>query len=241
MADEYIKLWCSCLETWEPLSDEEVGQLVRALCTYKRTGEQPVLSGGPMYIFPGEKARIDRDAESYDRRCEANKINGSKGGRPEKPKESENNPKNPLGFSKTQKSQEKAEEKEKEEEKDIILPPVSPQEKKTKKKAKEPKVQCAENVHMTNAEYQKLLDTHGEADTARLIEILDNYKGSTGKRYESDYRAILSWVLDRLAEEKAKGFKKPAGAFAPAAQKPDDPAENIKRMEKYLERLRGGQ
>lgn len=57
---------------------------------------------------------------------------------------------------------------------------------------------------MTNAEHQKLLDTHGPADTARLIEILDNYKGSSGKKYKSDYRAILSWVEDRLEEEKKR-------------------------------------
>ena len=44
----------------------------------------------------------------------------------------------------------------------------------------EPKVQWAEFVSMTNAEHQKLLDTHGPADTERLIEILDNYKGATG-------------------------------------------------------------
>ena len=71
----------------------------------------------------------------------------------------------------------------------------------------EPKVQWAEFVSMTNAEHQKLLDTHGPADTERLIEILDNYKGATGKRYASDYRAILSWVVDRLREEKGRTIK----------------------------------
>ena len=60
---------------------------------------------------------------------------------------------------------------------------------------------------MTNEEHDKLVSAHGEADTARLIEILDNYKGSTGKRYKSDYRAILSWCVERLEEEKAKAPK----------------------------------
>ena len=69
------------------------------------------------------------------------------------------------------------------------------------------KVQWAENVSMTNEEHDKLVSAHGEADTARLIEILDNYKGSTGKRYKSDYRAILSWCVERLEEEKAKAPK----------------------------------
>ena len=63
---------------------------------------------------------------------------------------------------------------------------------------------------MTNSEHEKLLAAHGPADTERLIEILDNYKGATGKKYASDYRAILSWVVDRLAEEKGKSqTKKP--------------------------------
>ena len=70
-----------------------------------------------------------------------------------------------------------------------------------------PKVQWAEFVSMTNAEHQKLLDTHGPADTERLIEILDNYKGATGKTYKSDYRAILNWVVTRLQDEKKKRAK----------------------------------
>lgn len=62
-------------------------------------------------------------------------------------------------------------------------------------------------VAMTNREHEKLLAAHGPADTKRLIEILDNYKGATGKRYASDYRAILSWVVDRLREEKGRTTK----------------------------------
>ena len=77
---------------------------------------------------------------------------------------------------------------------------------KPQKKAKNqtPKVQWAEFVTMTNAEHDKLLDAYGPADTARMIEILDNYKGSTGKKYASDYRACLNWVADRVREENAK-------------------------------------
>ena len=66
------------------------------------------------------------------------------------------------------------------------------------------KTRYAENVSMTDDEYQKLIDKYGESDTARLIEILDNYKGSSGKSYKSDYRAILNWVVDRLKEERTQ-------------------------------------
>ena len=59
-----------------------------------------------------------------------------------------------------------------------------------------------EFVSLTYEEHKKLVDKFGEADTKRMIEILDNYKGSNGKKYRSDYRAILSWVTDRLNKEK---------------------------------------
>lgn len=67
------------------------------------------------------------------------------------------------------------------------------------------KISFAEFVTMTNAEYDALIEKYGEADTKRMIEILDDYKGSTGKTYESDYRTILSWVWDRLRKEKQNG------------------------------------
>lgn len=62
----------------------------------------------------------------------------------------------------------------------------------------------AENVSMTTEEYQKLVDEHGEPATKRMIEILDNYKGSTGKPYKNDYRAILNWVIKRYEEDQGK-------------------------------------
>lgn len=62
----------------------------------------------------------------------------------------------------------------------------------------------AEFVTMTNDEYQSLIERFGKTDTDRLVEILDNYKGSKGKTYKSDYRAILSWCVKRLEEEKIK-------------------------------------
>jgi hypothetical protein len=69
-------------------------------------------------------------------------------------------------------------------------------------KKENPKVQYAEFVTMTNDEYEKLLATYGETVTKRMIEILDNYKGSSGKKYSSDYRAILNWVVKKYEQER---------------------------------------
>lgn len=70
------------------------------------------------------------------------------------------------------------------------------------------KIKYAEFVSMTNDEYSSLVaKLGGEERAKRCIEILDNYKGAKGKKYKSDYRAILNWVIDRLEEEEQKKQK----------------------------------
>lgn len=75
---------------------------------------------------------------------------------------------------------------------------------KKSQKQKPVKEQYAEFVSMTNEEYTSLVTKLGEDGAKRCIEILDNYKGSKGIKYNSDYRAILNWVVNRYSEEKAK-------------------------------------
>ncbi len=88
-------------------------------------------------------------------------------------------------------------------------------EKREKKpaEAKEEKVEYGEFVHMTAEEKEKLEQEFGFKETAIAITILDNYKGSTGRTYKSDYRAIRSWAMDRAKETIEKnGGKTDAGA-----------------------------
>lgn len=77
-------------------------------------------------------------------------------------------------------------------------------EKPKKNKINIDKPEFAEYVHMTNEEYNKLNETYGELQTKAMITILDNYKGSSGKQYKDDYRAILSWVVKRYSEDLTK-------------------------------------
>lgn len=70
----------------------------------------------------------------------------------------------------------------------------------TPKKAKktDTKIRYAEYVSMEQSEYETLCKQYGKACADKAVEELDNYKGSSGKTYKSDYRAILSWVIDKL-------------------------------------------
>jgi len=78
---------------------------------------------------------------------------------------------------------------------------------KNNARAQEPepeKIKYADFVSLTNAEYEALVAKLGKEGTERCIEILDNYKGATGKKYKSDYRAILNWVVERYEEEQRR-------------------------------------
>lgn len=70
-----------------------------------------------------------------------------------------------------------------------------------RKKPKRETVRMAEFVHLTKREYEKLCTDYGEKAAKLMIRELDLYKGSKGKAYKDDYRAILSWVVDRVKEK----------------------------------------
>lgn len=78
-------------------------------------------------------------------------------------------------------------------------PPLT--EKQKQQIEKKRKYHYAEFVTLTRDEYTKLCVEHTEEGAKRMIEILDNYKGSKGKRYKSDYRTILNWVVDKYNKE----------------------------------------
>lgn len=107
----YVCLYTSYLESLAPFSDDEIGRMVRAMLTYAATGETPLFDGNERFIWPTLKAQIDRDEAAYQERCEKNRANGAKGGRP----------KNQTVITETERFSEKpkkAKEKEKEKEKE---------------------------------------------------------------------------------------------------------------------------
>ena len=83
-------------ESTETLSDAQAGQLFRAVFRYTATGEAVVIDDPAVAMaFQFIRRDIDRDARLYNERCEANRENGSMGGRPKKA----------VGFQETEKSE----------------------------------------------------------------------------------------------------------------------------------------
>lgn len=136
--------------------------------------------------------RMVKDAEISRKRREA----GLKGGSAtkskvfaQKPPESKEKPKEPVLFPQPDSEP-------------TTPPPLTPEQQAKAEKAK--KYKYADNVTLKRDEYAKLCELHGEDAVKRMIEILNLYKGSSGKRYKSDYMTILNWVVDRYYEEIKK-------------------------------------
>ena len=89
---------------------------------------------------------------------------------------------------------------------------------KKPKKSAPGKKRYADFVTLTEEEYNKLVEQYGTEAVKWCIQKLDNYKGSTGKKYASDYRTILSWVIASYNEEQAK-HSQPAQTIPPGGLK----------------------
>lgn len=83
---------------FECLGDQPEGvrlDVYEAVMEYAATGTDPELKPMAKLAFNFIKKQIDKHRSRYEERCERNRINGNKGGRPSKnPKE----PKKPSGF-----------------------------------------------------------------------------------------------------------------------------------------------
>lgn len=74
-------------EQFNLLTDEQIGQLMRAIIKYEKTKEIPQLDGMLKMAFSFIKTQLDRDREKYNKKCEKNRENAKKGGRPKKQKD----------------------------------------------------------------------------------------------------------------------------------------------------------
>jgi hypothetical protein len=89
--------------------------------------------------------------------------------------------------------------------KEVEKKPSKPKKAATPKPPETEKIKYAENVSMTEAEHQKLIDKYGADKTKLFIEKLDNAKGAKGYTYKNDYRAILNWVVGEVEKELQRG------------------------------------
>lgn len=195
------------------LSDSQIAELFRAIFAYEKRGEAYSGTDPEVKIamrFVGRA--LDDNDERYRAKVEKRREAGRKGGRKSaqsRKQKKQNEAKQANATKGKQKKQSQANQADNEPEpvpdndtdSEGTTSPTRAHVTQQSKLASQ-KVQWADNVTMTNAEHQKLLDAHGPADTALMIEHLSHYKAANGKHYDSDYRAILAWVTKWLSEQQ---------------------------------------
>jgi hypothetical protein len=86
------------IDTFEELSDEEAGKLVKHLFRYIDDQNPEPPDRLTKIAFMEIKNTLKRDLQKWEGKSEVNKANGSLGGRPRKPKETQNNRTVNLGL-----------------------------------------------------------------------------------------------------------------------------------------------
>lgn len=171
-------------------SNEQVGKYLRLLLAQHQHGH---LTGKQMQIVCGgiadaeilEKFLIDSDGKYYNKRLDDEIVKRKK--HSEKQKENANMRWHKNGIDLAMPLENRNRNK------DVII----------NKKEKEEKNEIRENVFLTTKEIEKLkLDFCEGYEWA--IDTISNYKFSSGKKYKSDYHALIGWVKDKYTQEKNK-------------------------------------
>ena len=189
-------LYCDIHFTIQKLTDEQSGKLFKHILSYVND-ENPELNDFILeLVFEPIKQALKRDLKRYEAICLRNKDNGSKGGRP---KTKQRKPKKPIGLITNPNNPDGSRNNPNnpdEPDIDIDIDIDNGIDKEIKKKIK-----YNDFVSMFEDEYQKLICEHGKQNTELFIHTLSNYKGANGKKYKSDYLAILNWVVDKAKKE----------------------------------------
>ncbi len=197
------------LDDLEDFFDDEVGKIFRAILIYTNETEEPEFDDRAMkVVFRHIKKYIDSANENYDKKVQANRVNGAKGGRPKK--DAEENPKKPTVIEKTERFSEKPNKSHTETESETDIESVSECECETEpdgvahthtKSYGENK-----NVILSNEEYDRLTERMGVSKRSEYIEKLSDYMASTGKKYQSHYATICSWFRQDGGQKLSTSF-----------------------------------
>lgn len=238
MAFDYIPLWDKYGEILEPLSDDELGRLIRAMLAYKSGGE-PVISGNERFVWPIVRRDIEQVREKYEQKV----ANGAQGGRPKKTGENQKKPNDNLKKPNDKQKKPKKtniNDNVNDNVKDNIISPngesIAPDGDAPTNEAKKSFGQFGW-VKLTESEYNRLLNDLGEAEVKRCIAYVDESAQLTNNK-----NRWRDWnlVVRRCHRD---GWGKQGGkqtAPAPKADNRQASAASLKQDMGWMEEFLGG-
>lgn len=231
MARNYAALLHEYLDEMELYTDEEFGRLCRALLRYSCTGETQNLSGQERFAWQRMKTQEDRFQASYEEMSSKRREAGKNGAAKRWDSKNSNaiaNDGNAIpamaNDSKNGKTETKTETK-------TNIPPPTEEGNKRKKFAPPTLEEVAEYVRHRGS----------DVDPQGFIDFYAAKGWMVGRTPMKDWKAACrnaeSWdrwkTSDRFSKSAARGLPVQAEESSPTT-------EELERMEKVLERMRGG-
>ena len=185
-----INFFRSYFEVAKELNDKDRLAFYDALLNKQFENIEPNLKGMANFAYISQKHSIDAQVKGYF----------------DKTKDEQFNPTQPPKVAPTEPPylQEKGQEKEKEQEKGEV-------------QVVGKKIQLREFVYISQTNLDKLYSEYLEHEVNWMLDKLNDYKASTGKKYKCDYSAINVWVKKAFEKEK-KEFIKDNNTFSTRMQ-----------------------
>lgn len=185
-----INFFRSYFEVAKELNDKDRLAFYDALLNKQFENIEPNLKGMANFAYISQKHSIDAQVKGYF----------------DKTKDEQFNPNQPPKVAPTEHPylQEKGQEKEKEQEKGEV-------------QVVGKKIQLREFVYISQSNLDKLYSEYLEHEVSWMLDKLNDYKASTGKKYKCDYSAINVWVKKAFEKEK-KEFIKDNNTFSTRMQ-----------------------
>ena len=199
-------LYVSYQKHFAKLTREEQGDLIMAIFEYVETGKEIVSASEAVNMalsFICSQIRYDND--QYISKCEKNRINGEKGGRPTKTERFSEKPKKPNGFKKT------LNDNDNDIDNDIIKEEIYKEESPKKTRHKYGRYN---NVLLSDEDVEKLKSEFPNDWQAR-IERVSEYVASTGKSYKNFLAVIRTWARNEKPVPQQRLSKNTAEAEIP--------------------------
>jgi hypothetical protein len=165
------------LSVLDELTNEQAGILFKAIRDYN-SGKEPELDFAMRMAFIPFKNQFERDLEKYNSTCERNRNNGSKGGRPKKPIE-------------TQKTQV------------VFEKPKKADNKNDNDNNKENIYRAFKHLSISVEEFNKLCIDYTKQQVDDILDQIENY--SQNKKFSSLYLTAKNW-LNRNQPKQTEGI-----------------------------------
>ena len=215
------------IEQLEDFTDEQVGQMFRAIVNYDKDGTIPNFTGEMKLAFKFIKLTLDRNNEEYTAKCEMQR---------KKIQDYWDKQKNTNEYNSIQMNTMatyKDIDKDTDKEKDINKKEITKEKEQSSTHTPE-KHKYGEYNHvlLTDGQYEKLVKDFGEKNTKLLIKKLDEAIEIKGYKYKNHNLVLRGWVLTETKKSALWEKKQPERVYVVDTSEQDKQTDEMLQDDK---------